>query len=182
MPGCCRFCQTQLHHTFVDLGMSPLSNAFLNPEQLDKKEPFFPLHAYVCEQCFLVQLEEFEHPEKIFSDYAYFSSYSESWLDHARKYTEMMIERFSLNSSHQIIEIASNDGYLLQYFKEKNIPVLGIEPAANVADVAIKKGIETRIQFFGKETASALRSESICGDLILGNNVLAHVPDLNDFV
>ena len=182
MPGCCRFCQTQLHHTFVDLGMSPLSNAFLNPEQLDKKEPFFPLHAYVCEQCFLVQLEEFEHPEEIFSDYAYFSSYSESWLDHARKYTEMMIERFSLNSSHQIIEIASNDGYLLQYFKEKNIPVLGIEPAANVADVAIKKGIETRIQFFGKETASALRSESICGDLILGNNVLAHVPDLNDFV
>jgi len=182
MPGCCRFCQTQLHHTFVDLGMSPLSNAFLNPEQLDKKEPFFPLHAYVCEQCFLVQLEEFEHPEEIFSDYAYFSSYSESWLDHARKYTEMMIERFSLNSSHQIIEIASNDGYLLQYFKENNIPVLGIEPAANVADVAIKKGIETRIQFFGKETASALRSESICGDLILGNNVLAHVPDLNDFV
>ena len=182
MPGCCRFCQTQLHHTFVDLGMSPLSNAFLNPDQLDKKEPFFPLHAYVCEQCFLVQLEEFEHPEEIFSDYAYFSSYSESWLDHARKYTEMMIERFSLNSSHQIIEIASNDGYLLQYFKENNIPVLGIEPAANVADVAIKKGIETRIQFFGKETASALRSESICGDLILGNNVLAHVPDLNDFV
>ncbi len=182
MPGCCRFCQTQLHHTFVDLGMSPLSNAFLNPDQLDKKEPFFPLHAYVCEQCFLVQLEEFEQPEEIFSDYAYFSSYSESWLDHARQYTEMMIERFSLNSSHQIIEIASNDGYLLQYFKENNVPVLGIEPAANVADVAIKKGIETRIQFFGKETASALRSESICGDLILGNNVLAHVPDLNDFV
>ena len=182
MPGCCRFCQTQLRHTFVDLGMSPLSNAFLNPEQLDKKEPFFPLHAYVCEQCFLVQLEEFEQPEEIFSDYAYFSSYSESWLDHARQYTEMMIVRFSLNSSHQIIEIASNDGYLLQYFKENNIPVLGIEPAANVADVAIKKGIETRIQFFGKETASTLRSESICGDLILGNNVLAHVPDLNDFV
>ena len=182
MPGCCRFCQTQLRHTFVDLGMSPLSNAFLNPEQLDKKEPFFPLHAYVCEQCFLVQLEEFEQPEEIFSDYAYFSSYSESWLDHARQYTEMMIVRFSLNSSHQIIEIASNDGYLLQYFKENNIPVLGIEPAANVADVAIKKGIETRIQFFGMETASALRSESICGDLILGNNVLAHVPDLNDFV
>ena len=182
MPGCCRFCQTQLRHTFVDLGMSPLSNAFLNSDQLDKKEPFFPLHAYVCEQCFLVQLEEFEQPEEIFSDYAYFSSYSESWLDHARQYTEMMIERFSLNSSHQIIEIASNDGYLLQYFKENNIPVLGIEPAANVADVAIKKGIETRIQFFGKETASALRSESICGDLILGNNVLAHVPDLNDFV
>ena len=182
MPGCCRFCQTQLRHTFVDLGMSPLSNAFLNPEQLDKKEPFFPLHAYVCEQCFLVQLEEFEQPEEIFSDYAYFSSYSESWLDHARQYTEMMIVRFSLNSSHQIIEIASNDGYLLQYFKENNIPVLGIEPAANVADVAIKKGIETRIQFFGMETASALKSESICGDLILGNNVLAHVPDLNDFV
>ncbi len=182
MPGSCRFCQTQLHHTFVDLGMSPLSNAFLNPDQLDNKEPFFPLHAYVCEQCFLVQLEEFEQPEEIFSDYVYFSSYSESWLNHARQYTEMMIERFSFNSSHQIIEIASNDGYLLQYFKENNIPVLGIEPAANVADVAIKKGIETRIQFFGKETASALRSESICGDLILGNNVLAHVPDINDFV
>jgi hypothetical protein len=182
VPGNCRFCQTQLHHTFVDLGMSPLSNAFLNPEQLDKEEPFFPLHAYVCEQCFLVQLEEFEQPEVIFNDYAYFSSYSDSWLDHARKYTEMMIERFSFNSSHQIIEIASNDGYLLQYFKQKKIPVLGIEPAANVAEVAIKKGIATRTQFFGKETASELRSESICGDLILGNNVLAHVPDLNDFV
>lgn len=182
MPGSCRFCQTQLHYTFVDLGMNPLSNAFLNPDQLDKKEPFFPLHTYVCEQCFLVQLEEFEQPEKIFNDYVYFSSYSESWLGHARQYTEMMIERFSFNSSHQVIEIASNDGYLLQYFKEKNIPVLGIEPAANVADVAIKKGIETRIQFFGKKTASALKSESICGDLILGNNVLAHVPNLNDFV
>lgn len=182
MPDSCRFCQTQLHHTFVDLGMNPLSNAFLSPDQLDKKEPFFPLHAYVCEQCFLVQLKEFEQPEKIFNNYVYFSSYSESWLAHAREYTEMMIERFTLNSSHQIIEIASNDGYLLQYFKEKNIPVLGIEPAANVADVAIKKGIETRIQFFGGETASALKSESISGDLILGNNVLAHVPNLNDFV
>ena len=182
MTGSCRFCQTQLHHTFVDLGMSPLANSFLSPDQLDKKEPFFPLHAYVCGQCFLVQLGEFEQPEELFSDYVYFSSYSESWLGHARQYTEMMIERFSFNSSHQIIEIASNDGYLLQYFKEKNIPVLGIEPAANIANVAIEKGIETRIQFFSKKTASILKSESICGDLILGNNVLAHVPNLNDFV
>ena len=171
----CLFCGTELRHTFADLGMSPLANSFLTVEQAQQQESFYPLHARVCHECFLVQLEVFETPENIFSDYAYFSSYSESWLNHARQYTEMMIERFSFNSSHQIIEIASNDGYLLQYFKEKNIPVLGIEPAANVADVAIKKGIETRIQFFGKETASALKSESICGDLILGNNVLAHV-------
>jgi SAM-dependent methyltransferase len=179
MPGVCRFCATQLQHSFIDLGMSPLSNAYLKPEQLNCMEPFYPLHAWVCEQCKLVQLEEFESPESIFSDYAYFSSYSPSWLAHAKAYTEMMIERFAYNDTHQVIEIASNDGYLLQYFKQQGIPVLGIEPAANVAAVARAQGIETLVKFFGVETASTLPRK---GDLILGNNVLAHVPDLNDFV
>jgi YD repeat-containing protein len=182
VPGNCRFCQTQLAYTFADLGMSPLSNSFLSSEQLAKNEPFYPLHAYVCDKCFLVQLEEYEQAEDIFSDYVYFSSYSQSWLEHASHYADMMVERFSYDSSHQIIEIASNDGYLLQYFKKKNIPVLGIEPAANVAAVAIEKGIDTQIKFFGEKTASELRADSISGDLILGNNVLAHVPDINDFV
>jgi len=126
--GRCRFCGTPLAHTFVDLGMSPLSNAFIRPENYHAMEPFYPLHAYVCGSCFLVQLEEFESPQQIFSDYAYFSSYSESWLRHAKAYTELMIRRFGFNASHQVIEIASNDGYLLRNFKEHGIPVLGIEP------------------------------------------------------
>lgn len=162
--------------------MSPLSNAYLKPDQLKCAEPFFPLHAYVCEHCFLVQLEEFETPENIFSDYAYFSSYSASWLRHAQEYTDQMTERFGLGASHQVVEIASNDGYLLQYFKERQIPVLGIEPAANVARVAQDKGISTRVCFFGTETAGTLAGEGVQADLLLGNNVLAHVPDLNDFV
>jgi SAM-dependent methyltransferase len=169
----------QLKHSFCDLGMSPLSNAYIEQENKDKMEPFFPLHAYVCDQCKLVQLEEFETPENIFSNYAYFSSYSSSWLAHAKQYINMMIERFDLDKSHQVIEIASNDGYLLQYFKQYGIPVLGIEPAANVAQVAISKGINTQIDFFGASTAMRLQQK---GDAILGNNVLAHVPDLNDFV
>nr|WP_239027876.1 class I SAM-dependent methyltransferase [Geomonas subterranea] len=169
-------------HTFCDLGMSPLSNAYLKAERLKGAEPFFPLHAYVCERCFLVQLEEFESPENIFSDYAYFSSYSASWLKHAENYTIEMIERFGFNAAHQVIEIASNDGYLLQYFKERSIPVLGIEPAANVAEVAREKGIPTRVCFFGTGTARSIVAEGGQADLLLGNNVLAHVPDLNDFV
>jgi SAM-dependent methyltransferase len=159
--------------------MSPLSNSYIKQENKDKMEPFFPLHAYVCESCKLVQLEEFETPENIFSDYAYFSSYSPSWLEHAKQYTNMMMDRFELDTQQQIIEIASNDGYLLQYFKQRGMPVLGIEPAANVAQVAVSKGINTLVKFFGVTTAKSLERK---GDLILGNNVLAHVPNLNDFV
>ncbi|MHB8472056.1 MAG: methyltransferase domain-containing protein [Gammaproteobacteria bacterium] len=178
----CRFCASPLHVTFCDLGMSPLSNAYLEQSQLGNMEPFYPLHAYVCEQCLLVQLEEFESPEQIFGDYAYFSSYSDSWLDHARNYVEQMIPRFGLDPSSHVVEIASNDGYLLQYFKEQSIPVLGIEPAANVAVVALEKGIPTDVAFFGVATARRLAAEGKQADLLLGNNVLAHVPDLNDFV
>ncbi len=180
--GQCRFCKTELKHTFVDLGMSPLSNSYLKPAQLNKAEKFYPLHAYVCDRCFLVQLEEFESPDHIFSDYAYFSSYSDSWLKHCQQYTSLMIEQFGFNQSSQVIEIASNDGYLLQYFQKQNIPVLGIEPAANVAEVAIAKGINTLVTFFGIATAKELVSQGKQADLLLGNNVLAHVPDINDFV
>jgi 2-polyprenyl-3-methyl-5-hydroxy-6-metoxy-1,4-benzoquinol methylase len=178
----CRFCSAELRHTFVDLGVSPLSNSYLKREDLNRMEPFYPLHARVCGQCFLVQLEEFESPENIFSDYAYFSSYSESWLRHARGYTNLMRERFGLSQSSQVVEIASNDGYLLQYFVEKRIPVLGIEPAANVARAAEEKGVPTITKFFGTETARELAAEGHMADLLLGNNVLAHVPALNDFV
>lgn len=178
----CRFCQLPLKHSFVDLGMSPLANSYLEPAQLNQMEPFYPLHVYVCEHCFLVQLEEFASPEHIFSDYAYFSSYSDTWLQHARSYTEMVVERFGLDKQSQVVEIASNDGYLLQYFVEKGVPVLGIEPAANVAEAAIKKGIPTLRKFFGRKTADELVAEGIRADLLIGNNVLAHVPDLNDFV
>lgn len=182
LQGKCRFCKTSLKQTFVDLGMSPLSNSYLKLEQLNKAEKFYPLHTYVCAQCLLVQLEEFESPEHIFRDYTYFSSYSDSWLDHARQYTSLMIDRFGFNQSSQIIEIASNDGYLLQFFKEKNIPVLGIEPAANVAQVAEAKGIPTLVKFFGVKTARELLQQGQASDLLVGNNVLAHVPDINDFV
>ena len=178
----CRFCNSELEHTFVDLGMSPLSNSYISPASLQKMEPFYPLHAFVCGQCFLVQLNEFESPENIFSDYAYFSSYSKSWLEHARKYVEMMVDRFGFNTESQVIEVASNDGYLLQYFKDRDVPVLGIEPAANVAKVATEAGIPTITRFFGVQTATDLSNNGQYGDLILGNNVVAHVPDLNDFV
>ena len=180
--GRCRFCETPLAHSFVDLGMSPLSNAFIKPENYHAMEPFYPLHAYVCGSCFLVQLEEFESPQQIFSDYAYFSSYSESWLRHAKSYTELMIRRFGFNASHQVIEIASNDGYLLRNFKEHGIPVLGIEPAENVAQTARAAGIPTQTKFFGVKTAGELAASGQQADLLLGNNVLAHVPDVNDFV
>ncbi|HEX8173595.1 MAG TPA: class I SAM-dependent methyltransferase [Pyrinomonadaceae bacterium] len=178
----CRFCGTELKHTFVDLGVSPLSNSYLTREQLSRMEPFYPLHAYVCHRCFLVQLEEFESPQNIFHDYAYFSSYSASWLRHARTYTEQMIERFSLGERSRVIEIASNDGYLLQYFVERGVPSLGIEPAANVARVAEEKGVPTITEFFGSRLAESLAAQGKHADLLLGNNVLAHVPALNDFV
>ena len=181
--GACRLCGAGLEHTFCDLGMSPLSNAFLSASQLGETEPFYPLHAYVCGSCFLVQLRQFESPQQIFSDeYAYFSSYSDTWLEHARAYTEQMVSRFKLGPASLVVEIASNDGYLLQYFKRGNVPVLGIEPAANCARAAQKAGIPTLVKFFGAELAAELKAQGKSADLLLGNNVLAHVPALNDFV
>jgi SAM-dependent methyltransferase len=178
----CRFCNEGLKTTFVDLGEFPLSNSFLNEKSLSKKEEFFPLHVYVCDNCFLVQLEEFESPEKIFTDYAYFSSYSETWINHVKKYVKDMIKRFNLSKDSFIIEIASNDGYLLQFFHNQNIPCMGIEPAANVAKIAKQKGVNTLVKFFGIDTAKELIFQGKKADLLLGNNVLAHVPDINDFV
>jgi SAM-dependent methyltransferase len=170
-----------LEHTFADLGMSPLANSYLAPEQANAMEPFYPLHALVCGICKLVQLEQFETAEGIFSDYAYFSSYSSSWLEHAKRYVEDMIARFDLSAGSKVVELASNDGYLLQYFVERGVPVLGIEPAANVAEVAVAKGVPSLVEFFGVETAKQVAADEQA-DLLLGNNVLAHVPDLNDFV
>ncbi len=181
-PFKCRFCDASLNRVVADLGASPLSNSYLRPDQLQLAEATYPLRAYLCEQCLLVQLPEFEAPEAIFSDYAYFSSYSSSWLDHARCYVEMMIERFGISRRHRVVEVASNDGYLLRFFKQRGVPVLGIEPAANVARAAEDLGIETRVEFFGTETARALVAEDRSADLLLGNNVLAHTPNLNDFV
>ena len=178
----CRFCNKPVTNIFVDLGISPLSNAFLKKEMLNDVEKKFPLCVYVCDNCFLVQLPEFEKPENIFEDYAYFSSYSSIWLEHAENYVDMMIKKFDFNEKSVVIEIASNDGYLLQFFKEKNIPILGIEPAVNVAKVAKEKGIPTITKFFGVNTANELKKEDKLSDLIIGNNVLAHVPNLNDFV
>jgi len=178
----CRFCGTPLRQSFADLGSSPLANSYLRPGQLNAAEAFYPLHAFVCEQCFLVQLGEFEQPSAIFSDYAYFSSVSESWVDHARRYVDTMIERFKLGGRHQVVEIASNDGYLLQFFQKAGVRVLGVEPAANVAAAATERGIPTVVRFFGLETARGLVSDGTRADLLVGNNVLAHVPALNDFV
>ena len=178
----CRFCGYGLTRTFVDLGMSPLCESFLKAEQLNEMELFYPLHVYVCEKCLLVQLQEYVSREHIFTEYAYFSSYSDSWLQHAKAYVNSIVERFRIGAQSQVVELASNDGYLLQYFVERGIPVLGIEPAANVAQAAMKKGIPTVIRFFGQQTARDLSVEHRKADLMLGNNVLAQVPDLNDFV
>jgi 2-polyprenyl-3-methyl-5-hydroxy-6-metoxy-1,4-benzoquinol methylase len=179
----CRFCKTQLEHVFIDLFNSPASNSFLTKEQLNEPETFYPLKVYTCSNCFLVQIDEYKKSDAIFNnEYVYYSSYSSSWLQHAKKYVELMTERFGLNKNSQVIEIASNDGYLLQYFRQKNIPVLGIEPTANTAKVAEEKGIESIIDFFGVRLAEMLVSKGIQADLLLGNNVLAHVPDINDFV
>jgi len=178
----CRSCGASLSQVVADLGSTPLSNAFLSEEQLGRREPSYPLKAYVCGHCFLVQLEAFEPPEKIFQEYAYFSSYSESWLEHCRRYARMAIERFGLGPQSQVVEIASNDGYLLQFFRDAGVPVLGVEPAQNVARVAVQRGVPTVVQFLGRATGAAMAGRGQRADLLIGNNVLAHVPDLNDFV
>jgi 2-polyprenyl-3-methyl-5-hydroxy-6-metoxy-1,4-benzoquinol methylase len=178
----CRFCGANLRRTFVDLGMSPLCETYPSSADLNRGEIYYPLHVYVCEQCFLVQLEQYESSENIFSDYPYFSSYSDSWLKHCDEYCDQMITRFGLNRQSSVVEVASNDGYLLQYFVQRSVPVLGIEPAANVAKVAVEKGVPTLVKFFGAQLAEDLASEGQRADLVLGNNVLAQVPDLNDFV
>ena len=178
----CRFCQSSLSETFANLGMSPLSNSYLSAAELNGMERFYPLHAYVCGTCFLVQLAEFETPDKIFTDYAYFSSYADSWLAHCDTYAQEMIGRCKLDADSLVLEVASNDGYLLQYFLKRGVPVLGIEPAANVAKVAMGKGITTDIAFFGEAKGTELAARGKSADLIAANNVLAHVPDINDFV
>jgi len=178
----CRFCGAVLQRTFVDLGMSPLCETYPSAADLNHGETYYPLHVYLCEKCYLVQLGEYERAEHIFSDYPYFSSYSDSWLRHADNYCGMMKSRFGLGEESFVVEVASNDGYLLQYFVERNVPVLGIEPAANVAEVAVRKGIPTLVKFFGTQLAEELVREGRSADLVLGNNVLAQVPNLNDFV
>lgn len=179
--GVCRFCGQGLQRTFVDLGMSPLCETYPSQADFHRGETYYPLHVYVCDRCFLVQLRQYETAEAIFSDYAYFSSYSDSWLKHAERYCDAMIERFHLGADSFAVEVASNDGYLLQYFVRRGIPVLGVEPAANVAKVAVEKGVPTLVRFFGAEAARELAADRRA-DLVLGNNVLAQVPDLNDFV
>lgn len=178
----CRFCNSELAQTLVDLGMSPLCESFLSPEQLNQMEPFYPLKVYVCGHCFLVQVGEYVSPESIFSEYAYFSSYSDSWLLHAEKYTRSMLERFDLGPDKQVVEVGSNDGYLLQYFIKRGVPSLGIDPARNVAKVAVERGIPTITGFFGVQLAQELAAKGRQADLLIGNNVLAQVPDINDFV
>jgi SAM-dependent methyltransferase len=179
----CRFCRAELRRTFVDLGMSPLCETYLSEADLNRGEMYYPLHVYVCESCWLVQLQEYESAENIFSDYAYFSSYSDSWLKHAAAYCDQMTNRFGLGRDSFVVEVASNDGYLLQYFVCDGVPVLGIEPAANVAKVAVEeRRVPTLVRFFGTRLAKELAEQGRCADLVLGNNVLAQVPDLNDFV
>ncbi|MDK2744045.1 MAG: class I SAM-dependent methyltransferase [Nitrospira sp. BO4] len=178
----CLFCHAPLGMTFVDLGMHPLCESFVPPERINSMEPFYPLHVLVCDRCFLVQLHEYVKPDEIFTEYAYFSSYSDSWVQHAKRYQEMICRRLGLSPESFVVELASNDGYLLQHFVAAGIPVLGIEPAANVGEVARQKKIPTLIKFFGKDTAQLLRAEGKTADLIVGNNVLAQVPDINDFV
>jgi len=178
----CLFCSRPLQHTFVDLGMSPLCESYVPAEKLNQMEPFYPLHVYVCDRCFLVQLEEFVSPEHIFTEYAYFSSYADSWVEHMRRYAEAMRDRLALGKASFVVEVASNDGYLLQHFVRMGIPVLGIEPAANVARVAVEKGVPTLVKFFGERTAREVVAEKGHADLVCGANVLAQVPHPNDFV
>jgi hypothetical protein len=180
--GLCRLCSSPLVHTFVDLGMSPPCESFVAADAANDVEPFYPLHAFVCDECFLVQLQEYVAPENIFTEYAYFSSFSDSWVAHAKRYCDMVIERFALGESSFVVELASNDGYLLQHFLTSNIPMLGIEPAVNVAKVAIGKGIPTLTEFFNDALATDMAARGQKADLIIGNNVLAQVPDINDFV
>ena len=181
MRRTCRFCGSELGHLFADLGMCPVANSLVPEDRLSSMEPFYPLRAFVCEECFLVQSEEFEAPEGIFSEYTYFSSYSTSWLEHCRAYAEAIVERLGLADGSTVVELGSNDGYLLQYFQGRGIRVLGVEPAANVAQEAIVKGIPTIVRFFDEEVARELAEES-SADLLIGNNVLAHTPGVNGFV
>lgn len=178
----CRFCDAELATTFVDLGLSPLAQSHIEPERLNEPEAFWPLHVRICDECLLVQLEEYVSPGAIFSEYAYFSSYADSWVEHARRYADSMIERFGIDHTDLVVELASNDGYLLQHFVHHGIPVHGIDPAANVAAVARERGVPTTVAFFGEETARAFAETHGQPRLLLGNNVLAHVPDINDFV
>jgi hypothetical protein len=178
----CRFCRSLLEHTVVDLGMSPLCESYLMADQLNQMEPFYPLRTYVCQRCLLVQLQEYVSPSTIFTEYAYFSSYSNSWVEHARRYCETVIRQLQLSSRSFVVELASNDGYLLQHLLPHGIPVLGIEPARNVAAAAVAKGVPTLTEFFGMQLAEQLVTEGKQADLLIGNNVLAQVPDLNDFV
>ncbi len=178
----CMCCEAPLSNVFVDLGMSPLCESYVSREDLNRVESFYPLRVHVCDRCFLVQLEEYVSPESIFTEYAYFSSYADSWVEHMRRYADMISDRLALGPGSFVVEVASNDGYLLQHFVRKGIPVLGIEPAANVARVAVEKGIPTLVKFFGEETARALAESGRKADLICGANVLAQVPRLRDFV
>jgi hypothetical protein len=178
----CAFCKAPLEHTFVDLGKTPLANRYLTREMLSQPEPSYPLHARVCAKCLLVQVEPAVPAEEIFGDYAYFSSFSTSWLEHCRRFSEAAIQRFKLGISSRVVEIASNDGYLLKNFVSAGIPCLGIEPARNIAELANKAGVPTEAVFFGRETAKRLLARDGAADLMVANNVLAHVPDINDFV
>ncbi len=178
----CRFCGAALRQTVVDLGMSPLCETYPAAKDFSLGEKYYPLHVYVCEECFLVQIEQYQSAESIFSDYPYFSSYSDSWLKHSEAYCEKMVSKLGLNEQSFVVEVASNDGYLLQYFVKRGVPVLGIEPAANVAEAAVKKNVSTLVRFFGVPLATTLVAEGKTAHLVLGNNVLAQVPDLNDFV
>jgi SAM-dependent methyltransferase len=182
MASCtCRSCGAALTRTFLDLGVSPLANRLIQPGQADAVEPRYPLHAHVCDDCFLVQLGEFASPETLFSNYPYFSSFSDTWLEHCDRYVRNIVPLLGLGPGSRIVEIASNDGALLQFFRKRGLNVLGIEPAANVARTAIEQGVPTEIAFFGRDTAQRLRPD-FAADLIVANNVLAHVPDLNDFI
>ncbi len=178
----CRLCDSELQETLVDLGSSPPCESFLRADQLNEAEPFYPLHVWICGECLLAQLEEYVAPEDIFTDYAYFSAYSSSWVEHARRYTEKMVERFGLGPESLVVELASNDGYLLQHFVERGVPSLGIDPAANVAEEAEARGVETLVAFFDSRLAETLVAERGKADLVVANNVLAQVPELNDFV
>jgi len=178
----CRICRSPVEHTFVDLGMSPLCESFLAAGQLNAMEPYYPLHALVCDKCFLVQLQEYVSPDHIFREYAYFSSFSTSWVEHARTYCHAIKERLKLGPHSLVVELASNDGYLLQHFLPLGVPVFGIEPAANVAEAARRRNVPTLVEFFGVALADRLVEEGKRADLIIGNNVLAQVPDLNDFM
>lgn len=181
-PPTCRLCGSRLRHPFVDLGMSPPCESFRQADEVDQMEQYFPLKVLVCDTCYLVQLKEYVSPEAIFSEYAYFSSFSTSWVAHAKLYCEGIAKRLHLGAESLVVELASNDGYLLQHFLPLGVPVLGVEPAANVAKAAVDKGVPTRVDFFGRKLAHELVAEGRAADLIVGNNVLAQVPDLNDFV